>query len=183
MRTEIIMAGSGGQGVQFAGQNLARAALAQGLKATYVPSYSAERRGGPSFCSVVVADRPIYTPVFTRPDVLLAFDRRGRNQYADQVKPGGLIVSNQDLAPDAAPGESAPVLSVPASTLAEGLGRRDAMNLVLLGAYLARSGLVALERSRDTLRESAGRKKPELLEGNLEALARGAAFAAQEAKT
>ena len=85
MLTEIVIAGSGGQGIQFAGQVLARAAMQQGLYVTYVPAYGAERRGGASFCSVVLSDEFVFAPVFQRPDVLLALDQRGRNQYAASV--------------------------------------------------------------------------------------------------
>ena len=162
MKVNLIMAGSGGQGIQFAGQVLALAAVRQGLQATYNPSYGAERRGGTSFCSVVIADGPIYDPVFERPTVVLALDQRGRRQYAGQLGEEGLLLVNADLAPQAADRERADVVGVPASTLAERVCENGALNLVMLGTYLALSNAVDVETVADVCREKS-RKKPHLI--------------------
>jgi len=172
MLTEIVIAGSGGQGIQFAGQTLARAAVRQGLNATYMPFYGAERRGGTSYCSVVIADEAIYAPIFNHPDVLLCFDQRGRRQYGGLVKPGGVILANSDLAPEAAEREVARVVALPATTLAERICRDGALNLVMLGAYLSLTGIVNPEHVLAIVKERS-KKKPELLASNLEALALG----------
>jgi 2-oxoglutarate ferredoxin oxidoreductase subunit gamma len=176
MVTEIVIAGSGGQGIQFLGQVLGIAAMRQGLQATYVPNYGAERRGGPSFCSVVVADEFIYAPVFTRPDVLLALDQRGRNEYGAGVKPGGLILANSDLAPSPAEGETARAVAIPASALAERICREGALNLVMLSAWVGLTGRLDPALVEAVTRERSARK-PELLATNLEALSLGAAWA------
>ena len=65
---EILLAGSGGQGVILTGKMLAQAAVAEGWNATYIPAYGAEVRGGTAHCHVKVG---------TRPDRLA--DRRGRH--------------------------------------------------------------------------------------------------------
>lgn len=178
MLIEIVIAGSGGQGIQFAGQVLALTAVRQGLQATYVPAYGAERRGGPSFCSVVVSDGPIYAPVFSHPDVLLALDQRGRNQYATTLKPGGLIIANADLAPLPAPGETGRVVALPASELADRICREGALNLVMLGAWAEMHGELDRAQLEAVTRERSA-KKPELLASNLEALSLGARWAAE----
>lgn len=172
MLQQIVLAGSGGQGIQFAGQLLARAAVSQGLKATYVPAYGAERRGGTSFCSVVLSDREIYAAVFVLADVLLALDQRGRNQYGAQMKASGLILANEDLAPTSATGEIGKVIAVPASTLADQVCQGGALNLVMLGAYSALTGMVRPESLQTELKAMSA-KKPEFLETNLHALAEG----------
>jgi len=176
MLEQIIMAGSGGQGIQFNGQVLARAAVKQGLEATYVPSYGAERRGGPSFCSVVLGDSDIYAPVFQNPDVFLAFDQRARNQYAARVKASGVIIANSDLASRSAHGEQARVISIPASQMAREIRREGGpLNLIMLGAYLGLDRGVQLETVRGIL-EYRLAKKSELLHMNLVALTRGSEF-------
>lgn len=172
MLQQIVIAGSGGQGIQFAGQLLARAGVRQGLQATYVPAYGAERRGGPSFCSVVLADREIYAPVFKLADVLLALDQRGRNQYGPTLKATGFILANRDLAAAVAPGEAGTVIELPASSLAAQICPQGAANLVTLGAYAAITGVVRTENLQAEL-EIISAKKPQLLETNLQALAEG----------
>ncbi len=56
MQTEILLAGFGGQGTLFAGQLMAYAAMAQGLNATWIPSYGPEMRGGTAHCTVIISD-------------------------------------------------------------------------------------------------------------------------------
>ena len=56
MQTEVIFAGFGGQGVLFAGQVLAFAAMDAGHDVTWMPSYGPEMRGGTANCTVVIAD-------------------------------------------------------------------------------------------------------------------------------
>lgn len=173
MLDQIIMAGSGGQGIQLNGQILARAAVHQGLEATYVPTYGAERRGGPSFCAVAVADQPIYATLFNNPDVFLAFDQRARTQYAASVKASGVIVANTDLATQPAPGEKARVISISASRLAEKVHSvAPPLNLVMLGAYLALGRGVNIEALREMLEVRFLNKKP-VLQSNLKALDQG----------
>lgn len=173
MLEQIIIAGSGGQGIQFCGQLLARAAVRQGLEATYVPSYGAERRGGPSFCSVVAADQPIYASLFKYPSVFLALDQRARNQYAASLLANGILLVNADLAPQAAAGEQAKVISLPASRLAEKVSfEQPPLNLVLLGAYLGLNRVVRTDSVKAEL-EVRFAKKPEVLERNLRALSLG----------
>lgn len=173
MLDQVIIAGSGGQGIQFAGQLLARAAMRQGLQATYVPTYGAERRGGQSFCYVAISDGPIYSPQFDRPDVLLAFDQRARLQYGATVKPGGTLLVNSDLAPQSAPNESGRAILLPASTLADQVCQGGGLNLVLVGAYLAFSGRVRMDMVQEVLTRDLT-KKPEWLESNLAAVRLGA---------
>ncbi|MEW6515308.1 MAG: 2-oxoacid:acceptor oxidoreductase family protein [candidate division FCPU426 bacterium] len=170
MLEQIIIAGSGGQGIQFCGQLLARAAVRQGLEATYVPSYGAERRGGPSFCSVVAADRSIYASLFKHPDIFLALDQRARNQYASSLLNAGIMLVNTDLAGQPATGEQARVIGLSASRLAEKINfEQPPLNLVMLGAYLGLDRGVSIEAVRAEL-EARFAGKPDVKQRNLQAL-------------
>ena len=70
----IKIAGFGGQGVLSAGTLLANAAIAEGLEATWLPSYGAEMRGGTANASVVLSGNPVGSPVVSRPTALLAMN-------------------------------------------------------------------------------------------------------------
>jgi 2-oxoacid:acceptor oxidoreductase gamma subunit (pyruvate/2-ketoisovalerate family) len=172
MRTQIILAGSGGQGIQFAGQVLARAAMDAGFHSTYVPNYGAERRGGTSFCSVVISDNEIFAPVFQVPDVLVAFDQRGRKNYSYQLNETGIILANQNLAAQTETKEKAKVVLIPATQLAEEVCGSIALNLAMIGAYAAMAHQISIEVLKKTLTDSSA-KKPQWLENNLEALSKG----------
>ncbi len=178
MLDRIIIAGSGGQGIQFAGQLIALAAVTQGLEATYVPAYGAERRGGKSFCTVVVGDHFINAPVFQEADVLIALDQRARNEYGRMVKDTGIILADKTLAPQPADQESARVLLIDAYDQSLPL-RQDkktsVQNLLMLGAYVGLGRGVTMESVKQVL-EQKSRKKPHLLQSNLKALDLGAAM-------
>ncbi|MGB9590323.1 MAG: 2-oxoacid:acceptor oxidoreductase family protein, partial [Candidatus Hydrothermia bacterium] len=62
MRTEILMAGSGGRGVVLAGAVLAKAAAKSGRFASYGAIYGAEVRGGLTAAEIVISDEPIDFP-------------------------------------------------------------------------------------------------------------------------
>ena len=71
---EILLAGSGGQGVILTGKLLAQAAVAEGFNATYIPSYGAEVRGGTAHCHVKMGHRPIGSPIVEDATVLVAMN-------------------------------------------------------------------------------------------------------------
>ena len=68
MERSTIIAGFGGQGILFAGKVLAEAALLEGREVLWIPSYGPEMRGGTASCTIIVADRPIGSPIVDRAD-------------------------------------------------------------------------------------------------------------------
>ena len=74
MQTEIIIAGFGGQGVLFAGQLLAYAAMDSGHEVTWIPSYGPEMRGGTANCTVVISDDEIGAPTVRNPKAALVLN-------------------------------------------------------------------------------------------------------------
>ncbi|MFQ6086958.1 MAG: 2-oxoacid:acceptor oxidoreductase family protein, partial [Candidatus Bathyarchaeia archaeon] len=58
-RTEVRIAGLGGQGVILAGQILGRAAVYDGKYVVQTQSYGAEARGSAAKSEVIISDEPI----------------------------------------------------------------------------------------------------------------------------
>ena len=173
MREEIIMAGSGGQGIMFAGTLLAHAAMDEGLNVTYFPSYGAEMRGGTANCTVIISDENIGSPVVTNPSTLLAMNEDSLERFASKVKKGGLIIVNSSLLKKEIAMDKVEVLKIPATELAEKLGDGRVANMVILGAYINRRKAVSLERTTESLRKVLGEERKELLKLNREALRKG----------
>ncbi len=92
MQQEVIIAGFGGQGVLFAGQLLAYAAMDAGKEVTWIPSYGPEMRGGTANCTVVISDEEIGSPFVKNPAAVLAMNLPSLDKYEDLVKPGGVLV-------------------------------------------------------------------------------------------
>ncbi|MGQ9490461.1 MAG: 2-oxoacid:acceptor oxidoreductase family protein [Anaerolineae bacterium] len=175
MHEEIIFSGFGGQGALFAGQLLAYAALDVGLHVTWIPSYGPEMRGGTAHCTVVVSDEPIGSPLVRRPASVVALNLPSFEKYEPLVKPGGLLVYNQSLIPTRPGRTDIRYVAVPANEIAEELGNVRQANVVLLGAYLAASGLLPLQAVELALDNHLPERQRKFLESNKEALRRGAA--------
>mgnify|MGYP001612412071 CR=1 FL=1 len=174
MRREVRLAGYGGQGIVLAGLLLGKAAaLHDGKEAVFTQSYGPEARGGASSADVVIADGPVDHPLVTRPDCLVVMFQEAYERYRPSLAEGGLLVLDQDLVkPDA--GEGA-FRAIPATRLAEGLGKKIAANMVMLGFFTAVSGLVRREAVEAALRATLA---PRLVDLNLRAFATGYDYAA-----
>jgi 2-oxoglutarate ferredoxin oxidoreductase subunit gamma len=174
MQTEFVFAGFGGQGVMFAGQLLAYAAMETGLEVTWIPSYGPEMRGGTANCTVVVSKQPIGAPVVASPEAAVAFNAPSLKKYAPQVKSGGVMLWNATLIPDACTRTDITLLPVPASAIAEQIGALKAMNMVMLGAALAARSVLTLDELIESLRRHTPAKRADLLPLNEAALRAGA---------
>jgi 2-oxoglutarate ferredoxin oxidoreductase subunit gamma len=178
MNEEIILSGFGGQGVLFAGQLLAYAAVEAGKHVTWIPSYGPEMRGGTAHCTVVVSDEPIGSPLVRHPTSVIALNLPSFEKYEPLIKPGGLLVYNKSLI-IATPGRAdVRYVAVPANVIAEELGNVRQANVVLLGAYLAVTGLLSLESVETALDIHLSERQRSFLASNKEALRRGAVGAA-----
>jgi 2-oxoglutarate ferredoxin oxidoreductase subunit gamma len=97
--TSIIISGSGGQGILFAGSLLCYAAVFEGKHTTWIPSYGAEMRGGAANCSVHISDDEVSSPIVNMSDIVFALNQPSFEKFAARVKPGGLLIANTSLIP------------------------------------------------------------------------------------
>jgi len=67
MQSEVMFAGFGGQGILLSAKILAHAGMEEGKEVAWVPSYGPEMRGGTAYCTVVISDRPIGSPIIRNP--------------------------------------------------------------------------------------------------------------------
>lgn len=181
---ELIIAGFGGQGIMLAGKLLAQTAMNCGRDVTYMPSYGAEVRGGTANCMVVISENEIACPVVGRPDSLIVMNKASLNKFAPRLKNNGLLILNSsliDIDPDV--DDSIEVFSLPADELAVELGSVKAANMVALGAYLQIRGLFDIESAAQALPEILAKRHHDTLPLNINALQKGAEFAARETCT
>jgi 2-oxoisovalerate ferredoxin oxidoreductase beta subunit len=139
---EIKIAGFGGQGVLSLGVALAQSAMLQNYKVSWIPSYGPEMRGGTANCMVQMKHKDIGSPVVSRPDVLIAFNRPSLEKFQHDVKPGGLIIYDSSLIDIKPERDDVTVLPLPATKLADELGNTRVANMVTVGAFLELTGLL-----------------------------------------
>ncbi len=131
MKLEIVIAGFGGQGIIKAGLIVGSAAsLFTGLNACFARSYGPEARGGACKAEVIISDEEIDYPKIENPDVLVAMSQEGYEKYVEKVKEKGLIILDPDLVEPFKPGR---VYKVPATRIAEKLGKKIVANVVMIG--------------------------------------------------
>jgi 2-oxoglutarate ferredoxin oxidoreductase subunit gamma len=177
-RTEILLSGSGGQGLILAATVLADAFVGTGKEVVQTQSYGPEARGGASQAAVIVADEEIDYPEVTQADVTLCLSQQAYDKFARGTRPGGIVIYDEQLV-TAAPLAGVRLAGLPFARLAEhDLGRVVVANIVAVGALLELTGLAPAEAAQGALRRQLPEK---ILELNLRALALGRQAAAQGA--
>jgi 2-oxoisovalerate ferredoxin oxidoreductase beta subunit len=141
----IKIAGFGGQGVLSLGVILATAAMREGYRTSWLPSYGPEMRGGTAHCNVILSPREIGCPLADLPEILVVMNSPSLVRFHSQVKAGGLILYDSSLIKVPPRDLKAGAVGVPASQLAYDLGETKVANIVLLGALMARIPFLSQE--------------------------------------
>ena len=175
--TKIIIGGFGGQGVVLAGTILARAAMAEDRFVTQMVSYGAEMRGGTANSTVVISDARIASPVIERPDVAIVLNQPSLDKFEERIASGGLVVVNTSLVESQVQREDLEVVEVAATDTANQLGNVRVANIVALGAFVEKTGVVKTASVERAIEELFSQKKPGLVEINKKALQEGAGVA------
>ncbi|NPU83049.1 MAG: indolepyruvate oxidoreductase subunit beta [Syntrophaceae bacterium] len=146
----ILMAGVGGQGVLRASDILCQVMMDSGLDVKKSEVHGMAQRGG-CVTSHVRYGQKVHSPLAKKGDVeiLLAFEKLETLRYLDYLKPGGIVIINDEemnppsvnLGAAAYPETVVPIVKerfpsvivVNAPELADRAGNRRAVNTVLLG--------------------------------------------------
>jgi 2-oxoglutarate ferredoxin oxidoreductase subunit gamma len=177
MQTDIVIAGFGGQGVMFAGQVLAYAAMDNNLEVTWIPSYGPEMRGGTANCTVVIADQEIGSPMVLNPKAAIVLNLPSIDKYEPLVVPGGVLVANASLINRGPRRMDTEAVFIPANVIAESLGDKRLTNMVALGALLERLPVLPIKAIEKALEDHLPERHRHLLPINFEALESGSEFA------
>jgi 2-oxoglutarate ferredoxin oxidoreductase subunit gamma len=179
MQTEIIIAGFGGQGILFAGQVLAYAAMDAGKEVTWIPSYGPEMRGGTANCTVIIADELIGAPTVRTPKAALVFNLPSFDKYEPLVVPGGVLIANASLINRGFQRTDLRSVLIPANEMAEALGDKRMTNMVMLGAMLGILPVLPIEAIQKALENHLPERHRRLLPVNFKAIHEGAEFASK----
>ena len=171
MRVEVRFAGFGGQGIIKSGIIVAAAASIHSDKnAVQTQSYGPESRGGACKSEVVISGEDIDFPKVVEPDVLVVMSQAAYNDYAEDVKSGGTVILDPDMIQREKSLKNLKVYRVPATKIAEELGRRIVANIVMLGAFTAITELLDENALKESVKENIPKGTEEL---NLAAFDKG----------
>ena len=172
---EVTWAGFGGQGIMVAGQLLAYTGIAEGKNVVWIPSYGPEMRGGTAYCTVVVSDKQIGSPIINNPQACVVFNRPSFDKFMPRVKPGGFLVVNSSLIDVTTNRTDITEILVPANRMAMEAGSPKVTNIAMFGAFIGATGVVSYDAALKTMIEKLGKKK-EFLEINKQVLKAGYAL-------
>jgi len=175
MTTQILLAGSGGQGLLFAGKFLAYAAMIEGKEVSWYPLYGPEARGGTSTCSVVFSDEAVGSPIVSQPDVLIAMNLPSYRKYMPCVRPGGVMIYDSAMISEQCVRDDIRTSALPATQMAYDEELQGLANMLLIGRMLKETGLVAPETIAPAMAKCVPASKAAMLELNLRAIALGSA--------
>lgn len=169
-RHEIILAGSGGQGLGLAGVILAQSfAEEEGKNVVETEAYGISMRGGHSRSEVIMDTGEINDLSVTEPDILLALSQEAADLFIPKVKKSGVILLDSAYVKDV-PKTEAKVFPLPFTEEAVSLGRANVANVIALGTIAAMTSVLAKTSLENTLNKRFGSKQREL---NLKAVAKG----------
>ena len=173
MLEEVIIAGFGGQGLMLMGRLLAYAGMLEGRKVAWMPSYGPEMRGGTANCTVIISSEEIASPIVTNPKTVIAMNKPSLDKFESLIQKDGLIVLNNSLIDQEVKRDDIRVLKIPANDIANKLGNLRVANMVTLGAYVKKSGVVKLESIFKALEKALAGKNQKILDLNKVALKKG----------
>lgn len=169
--TEIRIAGFGGQGVILSAVVLGKAAsIYENGFATMTQNFGPEARGGACSAQLVVSDSPVLYPYTTLPDIMVLMSQEAYNRFAPELKPQGILIVEEDLVRVSNLNHDKQVYAIPATRIAEELGKRMVLNSVMVGFFTAVTKLLTADAVRKAVADSV---PPSFRELNLKAFDKG----------
>ena len=172
MQSEIQFAGFGGQGIMLMGQILAQAAMNEGYEVVWIPSYGPEMRGGTAYCTVVISDKLIGSPIIRNPQHLVAMNRPSLEKFAPTVKANGVIFVNSSIISVDSGRKDVDEIRVPIIEISKALGNIKVANIVALAAFVSRSAVVKFDSLQTAVKDKFAQKE-KLIPLNMKALEEG----------
>ncbi|MGZ4816353.1 MAG: 2-oxoacid:acceptor oxidoreductase family protein [Terriglobales bacterium] len=153
--TEIRVAGFGGQGVILAAIVIGKAAsIYENGYATMTQNFGPEARGGACSAQLILSGDPVLYPYVTNPDIMVVMSQEAYVKFAAELKPNGMLIIEQDLVRIGNLPAGTRVYSCPATRIAEELGKRMVLNVVMVGFFAAVAGVLKAEALRQAVLES-----------------------------
>ncbi|MHA7109213.1 indolepyruvate oxidoreductase subunit beta [Sunxiuqinia elliptica] len=189
MKSNIILAGVGGQGILSIAAALGTAALEDNLYIKQAETHGMSQRGGAVVSHMRISDKPIASDLIKQgtADLILSVEPMEALRYLPFLSETGYLVTNTTPFinipnyPDyeevmAAVKEQPRFVAIDADQMAKDAGNARSSNMVMLGAA---SPFIDIDFKmlEDGIRNVFGRKGEEIVEINLKALRAGREFA------
>jgi 2-oxoglutarate ferredoxin oxidoreductase subunit gamma len=138
-------------------------------------NFGPEARGGACSAQLVLSDSPILYPYVTQPDILVVMSQEAYVRFSPELKDGGILIVEQDMVRVTDLNREVQVFSIPATRIAEDLGKRMVLNSVMVGFFTAVTNLLDAEAVRKAVADSVPKS---FLDLNLKAFEKGLEYGA-----
>ncbi|GAB6174829.1 2-oxoacid:ferredoxin oxidoreductase subunit gamma [Paradesulfitobacterium aromaticivorans] len=139
---QIVLGGTGGQGLILGGVSLAKAAVAEGKNAVQTQTYGIQTRGGYSQAEVVISEGTVYFPKCDNPDLVLALSQAAYDRYKNKISADCIVLYDSDAVTSKGRAQD---LGYPFQAKAIDLGNEKVINSLALGAVLKLCPVVSKE--------------------------------------
>ncbi len=169
--TEIKFGGLGGQGVILGGIIVGKAAaLYDDKHSCLTQAFGPEARGSACSAQVVVDEDPITYPYVHAPHLMVTMSQEAFKKFSPELRKDGTLVYEEDLVkPEGLP-PTVKTYGVPATRIAEELGKKMVLNIVVVGFFTAVTGVVSEKAAREAVADSV---PPNTIDLNMKAFERG----------
>jgi 2-oxoglutarate ferredoxin oxidoreductase subunit gamma len=169
MRTDIKLGGFGGQGIILSGYILGKAAsIFDSMEAVLTQSYGPEARGGACSADVVISKSKIDYPYLKDINILVVMSQEAYHTYTKKLPKGGTLIIDEDLVELHEEKSKWKVHKIPATRLAEEMGRKIVANIVMLGFFTAVTNVVSYDAMKNAILSSVPKGTEKLNEGAFE---------------
>jgi indolepyruvate ferredoxin oxidoreductase beta subunit len=189
MKTDIILAGVGGQGILSIAATIGMAALHNDLYLKQAEVHGMSQRGGAVQSNMRISDKPIASDLIPMgaADIILSVEPMESLRYLPFLAKGGWLVTNTTPfvnIPDYPEAEEVMAeikkqknfIAIDADKIASEIGSKRSSNIVMLGAATPFFN-VSFESFEEGIRKIFARKGEDIVNVNLEALRAGREFA------
>lgn len=177
-RIDIRIAGFGGQGVILSAIITGKAAaIYEGKDSSVMQSYGPEARGSACSGSVIISGDKVDYPYVIKPDILVALSKDGYTKYRSSLKKNGILIIEKDLVELDKKDDVKNLFSIPATKIAEELGKKIVANIVMLGYFTKVTGVINYDSMKKSVLETVPAKFREL---NEKAFDRGYSYGENE---
>ena len=162
MLVKCMFSGSGGQGSALMAKLVCEGAMRENLKVVMTQTYGIEQRGGDSTAFIIISDEAIGSPIVENDaTIAVALSQSIYEQCLHGVAPGGMLFTNASLVENPGTAEGFTQILLPVSEIAVEVGSVRSVNMVMLGAVIAKTKL--LKRSWPCSRRRWAGRSPSCL--------------------
>jgi 2-oxoglutarate ferredoxin oxidoreductase subunit gamma len=146
------------------------ASIYDNMYATMIQAFGPEARGSACSAQIIVSSDPIDYPYIVSPSIMVVMSQEAYSRFSPELAKGGILITEEELVTPHNLRKDLKHFSIPATRIAEELGKKLVLNIVMMGFMTAVTNLLDPEAMRKAVTASVPKGTEEL---NLRAFEEG----------